>query len=187
MSLRQASEEAKVGLSRQDAVSVTIDTGGGSDPLCSVRLDRDQLNSATRHLVARLWGPLEALARETRTQLGGQNPETLVDWQPPDGYSKNSVDSDRPAPLGVEFSVFAAKIGQGSNASPAKKFSAPPRKPTGVILVGAATRMPSVLAFIRHVTGLEPAAGVDPEEAVALGAAIHAGILQVGAREAGMV
>ncbi len=51
--------------------------------------------------------------------------------------------------------------------------------------VGAATRMPSVLQFIRHVTGLEPASGVNPEEAVALGAAIHAGVLQVSECAAG--
>ena len=77
-----------------------------------------------------------------------------------------------PTPKSGEGAVGAGKF--------PVKFSAPPRRPTGVILVGAATRMPSVLGFIRHVTGLEPSLGVDPEEAVALGAAIHAGTLQVG-------
>ncbi len=61
----------------------------------------------------------------------------------------------------------------------ASKYAASPRRLTGLVLVGSATRMPRVQAFIKHVTGLDPAGGVDPESAVALGAAIHSGVLQV--------
>jgi molecular chaperone DnaK len=46
-----------------------------------------------------------------------------------------------------------------------------------VILVGGATRMPLVRAFVKEVFGREPNASQHPDEAVALGAAIQAGIL----------
>jgi len=46
-----------------------------------------------------------------------------------------------------------------------------------VILVGGATRMPMVQDLIRKLTGKEPHKGVNPDEVVAMGAAIQAGIL----------
>ncbi len=46
-----------------------------------------------------------------------------------------------------------------------------------VILVGGATRMPMVQELIRKMTGKEPHKGVNPDEVVAMGAAIQAGIL----------
>lgn len=46
-----------------------------------------------------------------------------------------------------------------------------------VILVGGATRMLLVRAFVKEVFGREPNASQHPDEAVALGAAIQAGIL----------
>ncbi|MEO9277301.1 MAG: molecular chaperone DnaK [Nitrososphaera sp.] len=46
-----------------------------------------------------------------------------------------------------------------------------------VILVGGPTRIPLVRKFVATVMGKEPEAGVDPMEAVALGAAIQAGII----------
>ncbi len=46
-----------------------------------------------------------------------------------------------------------------------------------IILVGGPTRMPLIRKFVATVMGKEPEAGVDPMEAVALGAAIQAGII----------
>ncbi len=46
-----------------------------------------------------------------------------------------------------------------------------------IILVGGPTRIPLVRKFVASVMGKEPEAGVDPMEAVALGAAIQAGII----------
>ena len=46
-----------------------------------------------------------------------------------------------------------------------------------IILVGGPTRIPLVRKFIASVMGKEPEAGVDPMEAVALGAGIQAGII----------
>ncbi len=46
-----------------------------------------------------------------------------------------------------------------------------------VILVGGMTRMPSVQQKVKEVFGKEPSRGVNPDEAVAMGAAIQAGVL----------
>jgi len=46
-----------------------------------------------------------------------------------------------------------------------------------VILVGGATRMPMVQDLVRRLTGKEPNKSVNPDEVVAVGAAIQAGVL----------
>ncbi|MEZ4864952.1 MAG: molecular chaperone DnaK [Caldilineaceae bacterium] len=46
-----------------------------------------------------------------------------------------------------------------------------------VILVGGATRMPMIQELIRKLTNKEPHKGVNPDEVVALGAALQAGVL----------
>jgi len=47
-----------------------------------------------------------------------------------------------------------------------------------VILVGGQTRMPAVIELVRKIFGKEPHKGVNPDEVVAIGAAIQAGVLQ---------
>jgi molecular chaperone DnaK len=47
-----------------------------------------------------------------------------------------------------------------------------------VILVGGMTRMPKVVEAVKEFFGREPHKGVNPDEVVALGAAIQAGVLQ---------
>ncbi|MCL4441618.1 MAG: Hsp70 family protein, partial [Firmicutes bacterium] len=46
-----------------------------------------------------------------------------------------------------------------------------------VILVGGSTRIPAVQEAIKKITGKEPHKGVNPDEVVALGAAIQGGVL----------
>ncbi len=47
-----------------------------------------------------------------------------------------------------------------------------------VILVGGMTRMPKVIETVKNFFGREPHKGVNPDEVVAVGAAIQAGVLQ---------
>jgi molecular chaperone DnaK len=46
-----------------------------------------------------------------------------------------------------------------------------------VVLVGGSTRMPVIQELVRKLTGKEPHQGVNPDEVVAVGAAIQAGVL----------
>ncbi|MBA4370187.1 MAG: molecular chaperone DnaK [Coriobacteriaceae bacterium] len=46
-----------------------------------------------------------------------------------------------------------------------------------VILVGGSTRMPAVQELVKKLTGKDPHMGVNPDEVVAVGAAIQAGVL----------
>ena len=46
-----------------------------------------------------------------------------------------------------------------------------------VILVGGSTRIPAVVDEVRKVTGKEPFKGINPDECVAIGAAIQGGVL----------
>jgi molecular chaperone DnaK len=46
-----------------------------------------------------------------------------------------------------------------------------------VILVGGATRMPAVVEIVENFTGKKPYKNINPDEAVAIGAAIQAGVL----------
>lgn len=47
-----------------------------------------------------------------------------------------------------------------------------------IVLVGGMTRMPAVVEKVKQVFGKEPLQGVNPDEVVAVGAAIQAGVLQ---------
>jgi molecular chaperone DnaK len=53
-----------------------------------------------------------------------------------------------------------------------------PNEINEVILVGGQTRMPKVVETVREIFGREPHKGVNPDEVVAVGAAIQAGVLK---------
>ena len=69
-----------------------------------------------------------------------------------------------------------------STAEPVKKALADADFASGqvdqVVLVGGQTRMPAVVDKVRKLFGKEPNKGVNPDEVVAIGAAIQAGVLQ---------
>ena len=47
-----------------------------------------------------------------------------------------------------------------------------------VIMVGGSTRMPAVADLVKSITGKEPHKGVNPDEVVAIGASVQAGVLK---------
>ena len=47
-----------------------------------------------------------------------------------------------------------------------------------VVLVGGSTRMPAIQDLVQSMTGKEPHKGVNPDEVVAIGAAVQAGVLK---------
>src|SRR3546814_4104817 len=47
-----------------------------------------------------------------------------------------------------------------------------------IVLVGGMTRMPAVVEKVQEIFGKEPLKGVNPDEVVAVGAAVQGGVLQ---------
>src|SRR5204863_9960906 len=72
----------------------------------------------------------------------------------------------------------------GSRWRPLKDAQTEARQLDGVILVGGATRTPAVRAYVKELFGKEPLGDIDPDQVVALGAAVQADLLAgAGPRE----
>ncbi|GLC58990.1 hypothetical protein PLESTB_001430400 [Pleodorina starrii] len=167
-----------------------------------VELSLEMFEQLVRPLLRRLWWPLEEVALATRTQLSGRLPPYLDPREESAGSnlesgsksgsgSSGSVwDAEGPGrregAAAWEFSIFPPSPAADGGTAPgagtaaaasAAKYVAPPRRLSGLVLVGAATRLPVVRDYITEVTGLPVRPGVDPETAVALGAALHAGLM----------
>ena len=52
-----------------------------------------------------------------------------------------------------------------------------------VVLVGGSTRMPAVVDLVKEMTGNDPHKGVNPDEVVAIGAAVQGGVLKGDVRD----
>ena len=97
------------------------------------------------------------------------------------------ITADATGPKHVEMNLTRAKFNElthdlvDSTIEPMKKAL----KDAGlslneidkVVLVGGSTRTPAVVDAVKNFTGKEPSKGVNPDECVALGAAIQAGVL----------
>jgi len=82
-----------------------------------------------------------------------------------------------------QLEILAKPVVQRTRANCLRSLSDAKLKPTDlddVILVGGQTRMPMVRALVREIFGREPNTSANPDEAVALGATIQAGILEGG-------
>ena len=95
--------------------------------------------------------------------------------------------SEQTGPLNMEVDLTRAKFDQ-LTAHLVERTIEPMRKAMAdagvtnsdiekVILVGGSTRIPAVQDAVKKVTGKEPFKGINPDECVALGAAIQAGVL----------
>ena len=95
--------------------------------------------------------------------------------------------SEQTGPLNMEVDLTRAKFDQ-LTAHLVERTIEPMRKAMAdagvtnsdiekVILVGGSTRIPAVQEAVKKVTGKEPFKGINPDECVALGAAIQAGVL----------
>ena len=95
--------------------------------------------------------------------------------------------SEATGPLNMEVDLTRAKFDQLTGhlvertIEPMKKAMADAGVTNAdidkVILVGGSTRIPAVQEAVKKVTGKEPFKGINPDECVALGAAIQAGVL----------
>jgi molecular chaperone DnaK len=97
------------------------------------------------------------------------------------------ITADQNGPKHLDLTVTRAKLEQlvddliGRTVGPCKQALADakltPSEIDEVILVGGMTRMPKVQQVVRELFGREPHKGVNPDEVVAVGAAIQAGVL----------
>jgi molecular chaperone DnaK len=77
---------------------------------------------------------------------------------------------------GITAELLARTVGPTKQALVDAGF-----EPSGidqVVLVGGMTRMPAVQAKVKEIVGKEPHKGVNPDEVVAIGAALQAGVLK---------
>jgi molecular chaperone DnaK len=82
-----------------------------------------------------------------------------------------------------QLEILAKPIVQKTRGNCLRSLSDAKLKPAeldDVILVGGQTRMPMVRALVKEIFGREPNSNANPDEAVALGATIQAGILEGG-------
>src|SRR5436189_117931 len=78
--------------------------------------------------------------------------------------------------LEIGDGVFEVKSTNGDTFLGGEDFEA--KDVADVVLVGGMTRMPRVREVVKEFFGREPHTGVNPDEVVAMGAAIQAGVLQ---------
>ncbi|MGH4050992.1 MAG: molecular chaperone DnaK [Clostridium sp.] len=97
------------------------------------------------------------------------------------------ITADATGPKHIEMNLTRAKFNElthdlvNSTIEPMKKALADAGLSLSeidkVVLVGGSTRTPAVQEAVKNFTGKEPTKGVNPDECVALGAAVQAGVL----------
>ncbi|MDR2091450.1 MAG: molecular chaperone DnaK [Clostridiales bacterium] len=92
-----------------------------------------------------------------------------------DGPRHIDIDLTRAKFDSLTADLVQATIGPVNQALKDAKLSA--GDISKVILVGGSTRIPAVIDAVKKVTGKEPFKGINPDECVAIGAAIQAGVL----------
>ncbi len=98
------------------------------------------------------------------------------------------VTATQSGPLHLDYKLTRAKFQEmtqdlldackGPFNQALKDAGMPKNKLDHVIMVGGSTRMPAVQDLVQGLTGKEPHKGVNPDEVVAVGAAIQAGVLK---------
>ena len=97
------------------------------------------------------------------------------------------ITADQTGPKHLQMKLSRAKFEQlvddllQKTVGPTKQALADagvdPSKIDEVVLVGGSTRIPKVQAIVKELFGKEPHKGVNPDEVVAIGAAVQAGVL----------
>ncbi len=97
------------------------------------------------------------------------------------------ITADASGPKHLELNLTRAKFEEmtsdlvertmGPTRQAMKDAGLTPSEVDKIVLVGGSTRIPAVQEAIKKVTGKDPHKGVNPDEVVALGAAVQAGVL----------
>ncbi len=97
------------------------------------------------------------------------------------------ITADATGPKHLDMTITRAKFNEltadlvektvGPTTQALKDAGLSPNEVSRVILVGGSTRIPAVQEAVKKITGKEPYKGINPDECVALGAAVQGGVL----------
>lgn len=163
--LRAVAEAAKIKLSSEERVVVRMPVGGGIEAV----LTRQMFESLTIDLFRRARLPLDQACWQAGVDLG-----TVVKEY------EDAVKSVKKGGTKGGAGRRQSKRGEAAVELAASGVQIRPKRRMAVgkvLLVGGATRMPIIRQGLEVLTGLKPRSDVDPEQAVALGAAIQAAVL----------
>ncbi|BBK36816.1 chaperone protein HscA [Allostella sp. ATCC 35155] len=190
------------GLDREaEGLYAVYDLGGGTFDLSILRLERgifqvlatggdaalggdDFDHAVAEHFLARIGGAAPtagevkltlATARLAKECLTSQE---AGEWQVELANRRHPVRLDRPTLEGL-IAPFVERTTEICREVMAEA-GIEPAEIAGVVLVGGATRVPLVRRAVASAFGREPLADIDPDEVVALGAALQAEALTVG-------
>ena len=163
-----------------DGVFQVRSTGGDS------QLGGDDMDRALAEEIFRLTerDPAKASPSEVRVVLDlarrvkhGLTDAQVVDFDSPFAKSNGSAQlSITRARFDELVQPLLARAGAACRRA-LKDAGMKPEELDGIILVGGATRVPAVRSYVAKMFGKEPLGDIDPEEVVALGAALQANLL----------
>src|ERR687888_527505 len=155
---------------KKDEIIAVYDLGGGTFDISILQLGE---------------GVFEVKATNGDTHLGGDDfDQRVMDWIAEEFRKEHGIDlrKDRMALQRLKEAAEKAKCELSTTLQteinlPFITADATAKQINEVILVGGQTRMPKVQELVRDLFGKEPHKGVNPDEVVAVGAAVQGGVL----------
>ena len=190
--LTEIAESAKMELSYQTSTKIAVPLLDGEKSL-EIELTRRKFESLAAKLIARMLKPVREAAIMSGINLVGESGQAGM--RDDDEGSDDEDEGSEMSPAAMRRAQLqgrrAAKEKRKQRGTVMKEMRRLQKEyadpsistfPGGrvlddVILVGGATRMPCVQRLLRTVTGIEPKSSINPDEAVSLGAAVLAGIM----------
>jgi len=156
-----------------EVVATRGDTALGGDDFDRCLLDLMLQRAGQPQLDSALQRQWRMTARRTKEALSAQDVASYTVPLPGGGQVRAEVTR-------AEFEAAAAPLVQRTLKllrQALRDAQVEPAQVQGVVLVGGATRMPMIRAAVRQDMGREPLTDLDPDQVVALGAAIQANAL----------
>jgi molecular chaperone DnaK len=192
--LRDIALQAKKQLSVAADCTIEIPYLYNGVGLPATKLTRGKFESLSRHLLARILKPLREVAIMAQINLPGESGQlgTLLQEDSIDDSvvqgAELSVSELRKLQLSGRREAKDRKKTRGATGKELRRLQRESGDPSlsmfpggqqldEVLLVGGATRIPSIRRLVRTITGVEPLRSMNPDEAVCLGAGTLAGVL----------
>jgi molecular chaperone DnaK len=189
---------------RSDGTIVVYDLGGGTFDCSVLKLTEGTFKVLSTNGDTFLGGDdfdrvlMHLAARETNTDLSARNPALLQHLRDAAERTKIALSASETAvmtvaPLNFQRAITRAEFEElirplverslDRCKAALRDAQVPVNKIDEVVLVGGSTRVPFVRARVGEFFGKTPHTGLNPDEVVALGAAVQADILTSGRRD----